>query len=392
MKKIILWLFLFTWALVSHSFALISVSPLKFEYTVEKWKSQIWVITITNTEDKAITLYSAKEDFVAWDEKWNPKFVTAQESSWNLFWLTNWIQIEQENITLAPGESREVKFTVTVPENWEPWWHYWAIFFSQWWWEWQVSVVARLWVLLLINVPGEVKVDWNLESFDVWNVSKDSTNKFISNTDIDSFPIYFPVKFKNAWNVHIKPTGKIVILDEDGKQLEKIWKQSLSSPTWVYLGEQMVDYIPINDSNWNVLPASDRIFDGIWQGFWYIELNPDWTKSVKFKSLEDYYSQKAAENKKYLKLWEQEKQVKVKKKFTAQLSVSYDWKDWEKRDFNQQKEFYVTYIDTVVWMNNYILAWLILAWLALVYYFTIWRKKYEEKLRRKIMEQMDNNK
>ncbi|MFZ5341086.1 MAG: hypothetical protein ACOZBL_00480 [Patescibacteria group bacterium] len=40
--------------------------------------------------------------------------------------------------------------------------------------------------------------------------------------------------------------------------------------------------------------------------------------------MEDYYSQKAAENKKYLKLWEQEKQVKVKKKFTAQLSVSYD--------------------------------------------------------------------
>lgn len=393
MKKIILGVLLLLSAFVSNCFALISVSPLKFEYTVNPWSSQDWVIIVTNNEKNSLTLYSSKEDFVAWDDKWNPKFMKAEESAWSLFGLTNWITIEQENITLAPWESREVKFTVKVPENGEPWGHYWAIFFSQWGWEWQVSVVARLWVLLLINVPWAVKVDWTLQNFDVWKKSTESWKEsFVSTTDFDYFPIYFPIKFKNAWNVHIKPQWKIVILDENGQQLSKIWKETLTSPTGVYLWEQMVDYLPVNDSNWNVLPASERIFEWVWQGFWYQELNADGTKAVKFRSLEEFYNQKAQENRKYLKLWEQEKQVKVKKKFTAQLSISYESKDWEKKDFNQQKDFYVTYTDTVVWINNYIIWGLILVIVFLIYYFTIWRKKFEENLRKKLMEQMESNK
>jgi uncharacterized membrane protein len=34
--------------------------------------------------------------------------------------LSNWIIVEDQNITLAPKETREINFTVQIPSNAEP--------------------------------------------------------------------------------------------------------------------------------------------------------------------------------------------------------------------------------------------------------------------------------
>lgn len=374
--------------------ASLSISPLKHEFTINQWTSKTASVKITNNSANSMTLYSSKEDFVAWDDTWTPKFVKVEDQKNPELSLTNWLKIENENITLAPGETREVKFSINVPAWAEPGWHYWAVFFSPGTPSWaQVAVVQRLWVLVLINVPGDVKIDWNLEKF---SLQKKSGTWMIDATSFDEFPISFKVLFKNNWNIHLKPKWKIEITDENWETLKNIWKESITSTAGAYIWEKMVDYIPVNDVLWNVLPKSERKFENTWEWFWYSVLNEDGTKSVKFKNLTDYYASKAAENQAYLQFWQSVHERKVTKTFTAKLALNYEWKDKAKKEFNKENKFQVTFQEKYIWINYYILTFIIiLLWWSLYYFFILWPKRRlvrEEELKKKIMAEMKNNK
>ena len=367
----------------------ISISPLKHEITVENGQQNSKFIKITNNENEAITLYTSTEDFIAW-EAGAPTFVKPEDQTYPELSLANWIEIEDKNITLAPWETRQVKFTVNVPEDGEPGGHYGAIFFSPWVPSWaQVAVVQRIWVLVLIDVPGEVKIDWELKSFEIGQI----VEKFEESDTFNSFPINFLTTFQNKWNIHIKPIWKIELVDEEWKILEKVGKESIPSPSWAFIWERMVNYIPINDKEWNVLPNWTRTFDSVWEWFGYNVLQDDWTKIVKFKSLTEYYDEKAAENQAYLMFWEQVHTRTVSKKITANFSLSFEAKDLNKKEFKESKDFYVTYDEKFVWMNYYIVSWVSILFILIIMYFIVIAPKHknrkEEELRKKIMEEMN---
>ncbi len=391
MKKI-LFIFAFISLLFSpnFTFASLSISPLKFEFDITSSASTKEKIKVTNTWDTPITLYSSKEDFIAWDDTGTPQFVKPENQTNAEYSLSNWITIEDENITLAPKESREVYFSVKVPQNAEPGWHYAAVFFSPGAPAWaQVAVVQRLWVLILVNVPGEVQIEGNLNTFKIWEKLE---NTFTEKQTFQTFPITFQTIFENSWNVHLKPVWKITLVDENGEILKNVGKETLSSPAGAYIWEKMVDYIPINDTLWNVLPKSQRRFEIDWMGFWYSVLNDDGTKSVQFKNLEEYYADKASENAKYLMFWQSINSRTVEKKITAQFELAYEWKDKEKKEFLDSRDFYVTYNEKYVWINYIlvsILAILIVwGWIYFVKIAPAQRIKKEEELKRKIIEEM----
>lgn len=372
--------------IVDSAFANLSISPLKFEFSMNTNDSKTDVVKITNNSDKSVTLYTSKEDFIAWDDTWTPTFVKPKDKTTDEFSLSAWINIENWNITLAPRETREVRFTIKTPTNAEPGWHYWAVFFSEWaknWW--QVAVVQRLWALVLINVAWEVKTDWKMESFEIWTKQD---NKFQAESSFSSFPINFETKFRNDWNVHFKPTWKITLIDENWEDLKNVWKEAVVSPAWAFIWEKLVDYIPVNDAGWNVLPKSSRKFESIWQWFWYQELKEDWTKVVKFKDISDYYENK--QDQKYLNFWETVKSRKVTKKIKAVLSVSYEWKDKEKKEFKETKDINVKFDEKYVWVNNYIIILVILALLWSWYYVLVIKPKNEQKLKERIMKELNN--
>lgn len=367
----------------------IAISPLKHEITIENGESGSKVIKVTNNQSTSITLYTSTEDFIAGDDSGSPTFVKPEDQAYPELSLANWIEIEDKNITLSPGETREVSFNVNVPENGEPGGHYGAIFFSPGVPSWaQVAVVQRIWVLILIDVPGEVIIDWKLNSFQIGQ----GEEAFEEKQSFNSFPIKFETVFQNLWNIHIKPKWKVELIDEDGNVLEKVGKEAIVSPAWAFVWEKMVNYIPINDGSWNVLPNSNRKFSSTWEWFGYNVLQDDWTKIVKFKNLTDYYAEKAAENQAYLMFWEQVHTRTVNKKITANFTLSYEGKDLEKKDFNESKDFYVTYDEKFIWINYYVVGW---AWtfvLLIIIYLAVIAPKSravrEEEMKKRIMEEM----
>lgn len=75
MKRIILGLFLYVFLFLGVSFANLSVSPLKYEFDIDKGDSMTATIKLRNQSDQPLTIYTSKEDFIAADDKGTPKFV-----------------------------------------------------------------------------------------------------------------------------------------------------------------------------------------------------------------------------------------------------------------------------------------------------------------------------
>lgn len=392
-------IFFFIVALISFftytAHADISISPLKHEITIEPWSSSERIIKIKNDGTEAITLYSSKEDFIAGDETWFPRFIKPEDLPNPELSLTNWIKLENGSLTLAPGEAKEVRFTVQVPTKSDPGGHYWVIFFGP---EAQpgaqLAVIQRLWVLLLIDVPGEVKIAGDFKEIEPWVMSGD---KFASSEQFDNFPINFSVLFNNSWNTHLKPRGKIELIDENGETLKKIWKEKIISQAGAFIWEKVVDYIPVNETLWNVLPNSDRRFISTWEWFGFNVVNETtWQKEVQFKSLSDYYTQKAAEDQKFIKFYQSVKQRTVTKPITANYDLYFEWKDQVKSEHRGSKVFYVTYEEKYIGFNNIMIGLLLMIIIWIGVYLGVIRPKQksknEEELRKKIMEEMSNNK
>lgn len=375
---------------ISFAHANLSISPLKHELTIEAGKEKSEIIKVTNNSDTPITLYTSKEDFIAGDDTGTPTFVKPQNQTSDVYSLSNWISIENANITLAKGETREVRFSVKVPEKWEPGGHYGAIFFSPGAPSGaQVAVVQRLGVLILINVPGNIQIAGSMESF---QIGKKLENKFASATAFNAFPIIFETKFKNDGNTHLKPTWRIELINENGDTLKNVGKEAITSPAGAFIGEKMVDYIPVNDGLGNVLPKSERRFESTWEGFGYQELQADGTKMVKFKDLTSYYADRAAEKRAFLQFWESIHTRTVDKTITANMTLSYEGKDKEKKDFRDSKKITVQYDEQYVGINYLVI--IIVLWLlaALGYYVFIAVPASKERLRKELTEAIDKYK
>lgn len=363
----------------------ISISPLKFELNIAPAAETSGVVKVSNDTGKPITLYTSREDFVAGDDTGTPTFVKPQNQGSDVYSLANWITIEDKNLTLAQGESREVRFNVKVPANAEPGGHYGAIFFAPAPDRAQVAVIQRLGVLLLVDVPGEAKVSGAFEKFEIGTASG---SKFDAKTQFSTFPISFSTRFKNDGNVHIKPTGKIELVDESGEVLKNVGKEALVSTQGAFIGEKLVDYIPVNDGLGNVLPNSERRFDSMWEGFGYPVVNDDGTKGVKFKTLSEYYADKAAEKQRYLKFYQSVHTRTVSRNVTANLSLSYEGKDKVKKDFHDSKTFQVTYDEQYVGVDYLVVLAILLALSALGYYFAILVPKSRERLKAELIASM----
>lgn len=375
----------------SSTFADFSLSPLKYEMIVDPGSTQTQLMTIRNDSDEALTLYSQVEDFIAGDDSGFPQFIKPEDIENPELSLANWISLSNENITLAPGESKQVSFNVTAPATADPGGHYGVIFFGP---EAQpgaqLSVIQRLGILLLVTIPGEVVIGWEFQALEVWNMEADN---FVAQDSFQAFPIAFSSLFENTGNTHLKPQGKITLSDENGNTLTQVGKEKIISQAGAVVWEKVVDYIPVNETLWNVLPGSKRRFISDWEWFGYNLINEEtWEKEVAFKGLSEYYKDQVASSQQFIKFYQSVKTRTVTKPITANYDLYFEWKDKSINEFNTSQVFSVTYLETYIGLNT-IMMLIILIWLSGGgYYFGVIKPKQksqsEAQLREKIMKEM----
>lgn len=206
------------------------------------------------------------------------------------------------------------------------------------------------------------------------------------------FEITFTLPFENKWNTHLKPTGKITLIDEDGNVIKWIGKKIIDNGNGVVIWEEIVDYLPINDNGGKVLPETKREFISQWLGFPYETYDIEWKKIIKYWSPNEYYTQKNIWVNRVLMPWERVNQRISIKKVTANFEVSYGENLWEPKEFSSAQEFDIMYKEEYIGLNPYVIIGAILIFMILFFtwFIILWRrkkcvnKKCKKRLKRKI--------
>lgn len=186
-----------------------SVSPVVVDLEVAPGQAGQGKIDIVNDGDARRTYFVSVQKFVAKGEEGQQEFLPETDTSG----IASWITPQQRSIALEPGERAAFTYAVSVPQNAEPGGHYAAVFFSDRPGSGQdssVGVGAKVGVLFLLRVPGNITEEARVESFR-------------SNADrLSHLPAYFELRIRNLGNVHLHPEGSIVIRDIFGSIVAKV--------------------------------------------------------------------------------------------------------------------------------------------------------------------------
>lgn len=185
-------------------------------------------VSVSNDSSLPITLSGSVEAFRASSRPGVAEFFPSDTG------LPTWINLEEKEILLKPGEGKKIMLTIRVPENVEPGSYYAAVF-----WSTKsganhgsgASVTSKLGTLIFLRVAGDATEKLEILSF--------SPMKNI----FWSLPAAFGANVKNTGNVHLIPRGELVIRSFFGKQ---------------------VAILPWNESGLRVLPGSERKIEQLW--------------------------------------------------------------------------------------------------------------------------------
>lgn len=207
----------------------LTISPARIELNTDPGSSVSDSFLLINEQEGEQTFYTSVENFEAQGESGTPNFTQTKEG------LATWVQVANQ-ITLKKGERAKVPFTVSVPQGADVGGHFAAIFLSTVppsTKAGEVAVGAKVGMLVLLRVNGELKEGGGLLSFNLKNNDWVVTQK----------PINFEYRFNNSGNDRVNPTGDIIIRNMFG----------MRSAT-----------VNANPSVGNILPGSTRRFDVAW--------------------------------------------------------------------------------------------------------------------------------
>ncbi len=451
MRKFFFYSFIFVifcTSLIQNGYAAINytLTPIRYELEMQPWETKNLPASIKNNGTTTVTLPVTTSDFQSNGSSGIPSLVRKSELVYPDQEMSSWITLQNNSVTLAPWEEWTVNFNITVPEIATPGWHYGAVIFNNPGSEkstgWNISINVDYWIIILVNIAWEVKVDaeiwdpiisvwggtysgtgWlkNLESYDnisenwddtswyLWvvdgvqiyqtpdkcplgdltpsrfdnscisiNGSAENTNKNIfnnSNLFSNDFNVGFWVPIKNIWNTHIKPSGQIILTDEDGKVIKSIWRETITNEQWAVIGEKIVDYIPFNDQGGNILPQTTRLFESEWKWFPYKSYDDDGNQVINYWTPSEFYTEKNKEEAWFLMFWERVSEKRQSKKINADIEIIYYDENGKEIVFNSAKDFEVQYIEQQITNNPYVILWIILflwAWIMIFFAMRWW--------------------
>lgn len=329
------------------------ISPIRDEFTVNPGSTIKRTVKFYNNSTTATLVYITSEDCIQGEDYGTPKCRSYAGTGWaDVDNASTWIKIDWADRFTVPAKwEKDVAYTVTAPVGATPGGHYGAIFLNN---PGQstsgnsVDMVRRIGMLYLIDVPGNIIVEttlgkilvdiptfnsapdiWNrlvknISDASAWNDLSQELNPFwekpvLGKTDLQ---VTLNIPVQNSGNIHIKPTGKIYIYDGE-EMLKKIGKESIVNENGVYIWEKVVDYLPINDEQGNVLPNSERVFHVDWIWFASQEIGPDGNSIISFESPSDYFARTSEDNAQFIYPWEKLSIRNATKQLTAKVEFTY---------------------------------------------------------------------
>lgn len=191
----------------------LSAIPPRLEVSVKANSANTQTIKVRNesTETKVITV--SLRDFVVTDSQGTPIFLDENNTENNRWAASSWIQVSPPTLTLKPGEIKPLYLTVLPPANALPGGHYAAVVYtpnagsvgnST-----GASIQTNVGTLVYVTVPGDINQSATVQTF-----SAPSFSEF--------GPIDFKATIKNSSDIHIQPSGSIVVNNWLGGQTAKL--------------------------------------------------------------------------------------------------------------------------------------------------------------------------
>lgn len=193
------------------------VSPVRSDVTIPPGKTQTVTVNVTNVTSEPATLQTIVNDFTANpNESGNPAIILNPDQYASSHSLKRFIA-PLGTFTLNPGEQKGIAINITVPANAAGGGYFGAVRFApasvvngpnQ-----TVSLAGSVGSLILAKVPGNVKEQLSIASFDVRNNDRPSSF-FTSNKNLSA-----TLRFQNQGNLQEEPFGKILLKNRSGKIL-----------------------------------------------------------------------------------------------------------------------------------------------------------------------------
>jgi len=264
----------------------LSVSPQKLELDVFPGEKIEKVIRVRNTGQLALPLLARTADFSA--EEGTGEMTFDENSENGALFSRTWFSFNEPNFILEPGEEKEVKFSINVPQEAEHGGSYSVVLFepqlpSFYFKEGQSRSIPVVGVLFLLSVKKfalEPTSEINLQVVEFYIPEKDrmlAVERIIAPwlasvvetvktkmSVVEKMPAEFMLKIKNRDAFHIRPSGKLVIYDFLGR---KAGEGNISPQTILpgKIRDFQVNFSPDVSEKLKWLPSS--VSDFLLQGF-----------------------------------------------------------------------------------------------------------------------------
>lgn len=222
-------------------FATISVSPTLYELQIPRGQSYTDAIRVMNVGKVGIILKVYLSDF-DFQVNGDIRFPDAGTTKYS---LANYLRLNPTSLDLEPNEEKIVRFTITMPQDLEG--EFQGIIFFQTQPKGiktpstgkQVLISTRIGAGIYAAAKHTVNNSSEILGLFFKQAQAKTTPPPSPQSDNSSF--HYALLYHNNGNIHLRPTGKVKVLDAAGKEMVSA---------------------PINENNASVLGDSVRIFEG----------------------------------------------------------------------------------------------------------------------------------
>lgn len=205
----------------------LSISPLRTELVVAKGTTKTGALTVYNTGRQSLSIQMGTQTFTVTDEEYNYSF---DENAT----VNQWVRYSAANFILEAGKSKEIEYSINVPNTANPGDTYFGMFASTTpsKTDSEISSTERVASLIYVTVPGNITRSGKLLNIrSPFITNSDSTwSATIQNSGNALFRSNYSVSVQTLWNQElIKKDGNALILANSVRLIS----DTLPMPQWL---------------------------------------------------------------------------------------------------------------------------------------------------------------